>query len=245
MRKYGVQRFGTRQWMISDHDPSVAYLSKAAWDAGTTPGRSTRTRSAPSAAQAAVEPMLEMFREIEAVTTALEDHGMGLTFPHAGHDDAAVVPRADAERARRRPSGLPAGAGRGPQGADAFRGRKARLTSNTGPAGCSSPCEYFDAIEAVKKAATAEKAASDAKAEGRQSRVPGETGRGVEAGKGRPRRRLPSHRNLRRRRQEPSRPRRDRDDGRVCVPAAPAEGGTAAHECGGEDLSKIKLPIWL
>ena len=32
----------------------------------------------------AVRPMLEVFRDIEAVTSRLEDHAMGLTFPTAG-----------------------------------------------------------------------------------------------------------------------------------------------------------------
>ena len=67
MHRHGISGFCTRQWMISDHDLCVAYLSRAAWDAGATPeAPSTRTRSVRSAARPPSEPMLEAFRELEA-----------------------------------------------------------------------------------------------------------------------------------------------------------------------------------
>ena len=165
MRKYGVSGFGTRQWLISDHDPAVAYLSQAAWDATATPQAVYTDQLRAVCGLAAVEPMLEVFREVEAVTTALEDHGMGLTFPHAGMmlrqwapepmskelvDDKASYQRAlDAVRQVPTPAR--------PEGKAYVAYWSGRL---------QFAVQYFDAIELVKKAATAEKAARDAKQSG-------------------------------------------------------------------------------
>jgi hypothetical protein len=167
MRKYGVNGFGTRQWLISDHDASTAYLGKAAWDAKTTPEAVYSEQVRAVCGQAAVEPMLEVFRQIETVTTRLEDHGMGITFPHAGMmtrqwapeampeplvEDRAIYQRAlDAIHKVLAPSR--------PEGKAYVRYWTARL---------EFAVEYFDAIDAVKKAATAEKAAKDAKQKGDQ-----------------------------------------------------------------------------
>ena len=84
MRQWGLSGFCTRQWLISDHDPSVAYLSKAAWNRDAMPQAVWADQIRAACGEAAVEPMLAAFREIEAVTSALEDHGMGLTFPWPG-----------------------------------------------------------------------------------------------------------------------------------------------------------------
>jgi hypothetical protein len=84
MRKAGVSGFCTRQWMIADHDLSMAYLSRAAWDTATTPEAIFEDQVRSVCGPAALGPMLEAFRHIEAVTTAMEDHGMGLTFPTPG-----------------------------------------------------------------------------------------------------------------------------------------------------------------
>ena len=84
MRQHGLSGFCTRQWLISDHDPSLAYLSRAAWDRDATPQAICADQIRAVCGEAAVAPMLEAFREIESVTAALEDHGMGLTFPWPG-----------------------------------------------------------------------------------------------------------------------------------------------------------------
>ena len=84
MRKYGINGFCTRQWLMSDHDPSMAYLSKAAWDPSATPTTVIADQVRTVCGEAAVEPMLAFFRELESVTAGLEDHGMGLTFPYPG-----------------------------------------------------------------------------------------------------------------------------------------------------------------
>ncbi|MHB8974031.1 MAG: alpha-glucuronidase family glycosyl hydrolase [Pirellulaceae bacterium] len=165
MRKYGISGFGTRQWLISDHDASTAYLAKSAWDPNTTPKSVYSDQVRAVCGQAAVEPMLEVFREIETVTSRLEDHGMGLTFPHAGMmtrqwaaeslpqplaEDQEIYRRA-LEAIRKVP--IPART----EGKDYVQYWTARL---------EFAVQYFDAIAAVKKGATAEKAAQDAKQNG-------------------------------------------------------------------------------
>jgi len=165
MRKSGVSGFGTRQWLISDHDPSVTYLSRAAWDASTTPQAVYADLVRALCGEAAVEPMLKMFREVETVTTRLEDHGMGITFPHTGMimswwsptalqppflEDQAIYQRAlDAIRTvppQTRPEG------------------KAYVDYWTGR--LQFAVGYFDALRAAQKAAIAEKAAQEAKQKG-------------------------------------------------------------------------------
>lgn len=165
MRKYGITGFGTRQWLISDHDASTAYLAKAAWDANTTPQAVYRDQVRAVCGPAAVEPMLEAFREIEAVTTRLEDHGMAITFPTPNMmtrqwapeampeplvEDQAIYRRALAAVCKVPTPSRPEG--------------KAYVQYWTGR--LEFAVQYFDAIAAVKKAATAEKAAHDAKAQG-------------------------------------------------------------------------------
>jgi hypothetical protein len=165
MRKAGIQGFCTRQWLIGDHDPSVAYLGKAAWDPKTTPEVVQANQVRAVCGEAAVAPMLEMFREIEKVTTAMEDHGMGLTFPTPGmmlrqwaaepmpkelvEDKAAYQRALDAVDKVPPPSR--------PEGKAYVAYWKGRL---------QFALRYFDAIEEVKMAATAEKAAQDAKTKG-------------------------------------------------------------------------------
>jgi hypothetical protein len=162
MRKYQISGFGTRQWLISDHDASTAYLGKAAWNPNVTPKDVYSDHVRAVCGQASVEPMLEVFREIETVTTRLEDHGMGLTFPHAGMmmrqwapeampkllaEDQAIYRRAiDSVRRVPTPSR--------PEGKAYVQYWAARL---------EFAVQYFDAIDAVKKGATAEKKANDAK----------------------------------------------------------------------------------
>jgi hypothetical protein len=165
MRQHGLQGFCTRQWLISDHDPSVTYLSKAAWDRNVTPQAVCEDQIRAVCGEAAVAPMLEAFREIESVTAALEDHGMGLTFPTPGmmmqhwtpepltkarpEDRAGYLRALDA--VRRVP--LPAR----DEGQVYIKYWIGRL---------EFAVKYLDAVQAVKDAAVAEQAANDAKAKG-------------------------------------------------------------------------------
>jgi hypothetical protein len=165
MRKYGVSSFGTRQWLISDHDTSTAYLGKAAWDPKTTPEAVCRTQVSAVCGPAAVAPMLEMFHEVETVTSRLEDHGMQLTFPYPGmmidrwtpdsfpatfQEDQAIY-----QRALQAASKVPTPSR--PEGKAYVQYWIGRL---------QFAVEYFDALRVVTQGAIAEKAARDAKQKG-------------------------------------------------------------------------------
>jgi hypothetical protein len=147
--------------MISDHDPCVAYLSKASWDAGATPQGVYEDQIRAVCGPAAVEPMLRAFREVEAVTTALEDHGMGLSFPAPNmmmqHWSPSSFPKELGEDRER------------------FRRALAAVRSVPEPAGLDAKTylrywngrlqfgvSYLDAIEALNKGATAESLARGA-----------------------------------------------------------------------------------
>ena len=93
MRRVGISGFGTRQWLISDHDASLAYLSKAAWDPDATPKAVSADQVRAVCGEAAVGPMLEVLPRDRGRDRGLEDHGMGLSFSRAGHDDEALGPR--------------------------------------------------------------------------------------------------------------------------------------------------------
>jgi len=165
MRSIGISGFSTREWMISDLDPTVAYLSKAAWDSGATPRAVSADQVRAVCGEAAVGPMLEALGELEAVTAALEDHGLGLCFPVPGMMMKHWAPgpfskefSEDRDRYRRALSAV----GKAPEprraeGKAYLRYWIGRLEFAVG---------YFDAIEAVQQAAAAEKAARDAKQKG-------------------------------------------------------------------------------
>ena len=82
--RHGWAGFSTRYWLIADHDPCVAYLSKAAWEEGVTHQDVYRDQIRVVCGAQCIEDMLAMFREVEETTIALEDHGLGLTFPVPG-----------------------------------------------------------------------------------------------------------------------------------------------------------------
>ena len=84
IRELGWAGFSTRYWLTGDHDPCVAYLARAAWDAGATPEIIYRDQVAHVCGEEAVPDMLQVFREVEAATTTLEWEGLGLTFPVPG-----------------------------------------------------------------------------------------------------------------------------------------------------------------
>ena len=84
IRRHGWSGFSTRYWLHGDHDPCLAYLARAAWDAEATPESVYRDLLAARCGNPAVEEMLAVFREVEAATVALEWHGLGFTFPVPG-----------------------------------------------------------------------------------------------------------------------------------------------------------------
>jgi len=165
MREHGLAGFCTRQWMLSDLDPSVAYLAKASWDRGTTPESVYRDLVTAVCGENAVEPMLDAFREIEAVTIGLEDHGLGLGFPVPSMVMGRWSPGAftkelagDREGYRRALAAMQTiSPARGKAGQDYIAYWTGRL---------EFAIKYFDMLETVDAAATAEKAAEDAKQKG-------------------------------------------------------------------------------
>jgi hypothetical protein len=151
--------------MISDLDPCAAYLSKAVWDAGITPAVVYTDQVRSVCGEAAVAPMLETFRELGAVTIDLEDHDLGLSFPVPGmimkHWSAGPLEERHARYRNGYHRALAAAKkvpelGR-PEGRTYVRYWIGRLGFGVG---------YIDTIEAIKKAATAEKEAGDAKTKG-------------------------------------------------------------------------------
>jgi hypothetical protein len=76
----GWAGFSTRYWLTGDHDPCIAYLSRAAWDARTRPESVYRDHAAHLYGETVVEDVLKIFSEVEAATVALEWNGLGLTF---------------------------------------------------------------------------------------------------------------------------------------------------------------------
>jgi hypothetical protein len=84
LRRHGWAGFSTRYWTVGDHDPCVAYLAQAAWDPRATPPAVYRDQVQAVCGKAAVSDMLAVLSDVEAITLALEDHGLGLTFPVPG-----------------------------------------------------------------------------------------------------------------------------------------------------------------
>ena len=82
--RHGWAGFSTRYWLIADHDPCIAYLSKAAWEQGVKHEDVYRDQIRAACGKDCIDDMLTTFREVEAATVALETHGLGLTFPVPG-----------------------------------------------------------------------------------------------------------------------------------------------------------------
>jgi hypothetical protein len=84
LRRHGWAGFSTRYWLLGDHDPCAAYLARAAWDPLATPAAVYRDHLRAACGEAGVEDMLAVFREVEAATLVLEQHGLGFAFPVPG-----------------------------------------------------------------------------------------------------------------------------------------------------------------
>lgn len=84
LRQNGWAGFSTRYWLIGDHDPCIAYLSRAAWDENATPEGVYRDQLRAICGERCVEPMLMAWRELELATIDLEAHGLGFGFPVEG-----------------------------------------------------------------------------------------------------------------------------------------------------------------
>lgn len=84
LRKYGWAGFSTRYWLIADHDPVLAYLSKASWDSAATPNAVYRDQWTAICGDGCVDPMTEVMQRVEKATLLLEQHGLGFAFPVKG-----------------------------------------------------------------------------------------------------------------------------------------------------------------
>ena len=163
LRRHRWAGYSTRYWLISDHDPCVAYIARAAWDEAATPESVYRDQVRAACGSAAVEDMLTVFRELEATTVLLEWQGLGLTFPVPGmimrHWSASPMPQSYADARQGYQRALEAARRAGEKSAPAGRGYVdywiGRLEFGIG---------YFDTVEAARRSATAQKAGNRAEA---------------------------------------------------------------------------------
>jgi len=82
MRKNGIYGLCTRHWMVSDLDPSISYLSKAAWNEDATPEAVYADQIRAVCGEPSVQPMMEAFRELEATTVIIESSALSLAGPY-------------------------------------------------------------------------------------------------------------------------------------------------------------------
>jgi len=174
----GWAGFSTRYWQIGDHDLSVGYIARAAWEPSLEPEAFYRRQIEAVCGAPAVASMVEAMKELEAVTIALEGPGLGLTFPVPGMimkfwrrgtlPEYLIDARAKyqsalehvrrADRARRATLGQ-AGSRARSAAADEYLGYwMGRFVFGAG---------YIDTIEATQRAATAEANAQAAKKAGK------------------------------------------------------------------------------
>ena len=155
LQRHGWAGFSTRYWLTADHGPCVAYLARSAWDGNATPETVYREHIAATCGPDCVSDMLILFGEIEQVTLALEDHGLGLAFPVPGMILKHWTPDPMPEEL--------IACRRGYQRASAAGQRALQKTSAAGKlhleywlGRLEFGIYYLDAIEAVRRAATAE-----------------------------------------------------------------------------------------
>ena len=83
MREYGLKGYCFRQFDISQHEPTMAYLVEAAWDADVLPRDSYRLYALDVAGAQANEELLGAFGGLEELTTTANSMmGLGFMFPH-------------------------------------------------------------------------------------------------------------------------------------------------------------------
>lgn len=174
----GWAGFSTRYWLIGDHDLSVGYVARRAWEPSLRPEEYYKRQIAAVCGEAAVPAMLDAMKTLEAVTIALDGPGLGLTFPvpgmimkfwstgslpdylvHAGKQYVHAmecVRRAD--RARRATLGQPGSRARSAAADEYLAYWMGRFVFGAG---------YIDTIEATHRAATAEAEANDIRKAGK------------------------------------------------------------------------------
>lgn len=83
MRQYGLTGYSFRQFDMSQHEPSMAYLIEAAWDDTITPQDTYRRYALRVAGKQAVADLLDAFKDIEELTDSSNKMmGLGFMMPH-------------------------------------------------------------------------------------------------------------------------------------------------------------------
>jgi len=83
MREYDLEGFWFRQFDISEHEASMHYLARAAWDAAVTPESSYRQFARRVCGEEAEKAALAVFHQVEELETASNDLvGAGFLMPN-------------------------------------------------------------------------------------------------------------------------------------------------------------------
>ncbi|NOY42081.1 MAG: hypothetical protein GXP26_09625 [Planctomycetes bacterium] len=156
LRQHGWAGFSTRYWLIGDHDPCVAYMARAVWDEEATPESVYRDQVRAACGAAAVEDMLTMFRELEETSILLEWKALGLGFAIPGmmmkHWQPGPMPETFAKAREGYQRALAAA-----KQAREKTPEEKRAYIDYWIGRFEFGIGYFDVIEAVRAAATAEK----------------------------------------------------------------------------------------
>ena len=81
LRRYDWRGFQLRYWMITEMEPTVAYLSAATWDDSVTPESAYLDHARDVCGAAAGDELVASFKILDEITIQLGDHGLGLAFP--------------------------------------------------------------------------------------------------------------------------------------------------------------------
>lgn len=149
--------FVARERFPGDHDWPLAYLARAAWDAGTTPSGVARDLLLAICGEGCAEGMMETWQRVEAATATFEGNDYGFTFPVPGmlmkHWKAGPIPGYLGDARNHYEKALEAARGALAKSTPAGRGYLSfwvgRLEFAVG---------YVKTVEAVRRAATAEAA---------------------------------------------------------------------------------------
>ena len=83
MREFRLKGFCFRQFDISQHEPSMAYMAEAAWDPSVTPDNTYRRYARDVAGKAAADDLIAAFRQVEELTESANAlMGLGFMFPN-------------------------------------------------------------------------------------------------------------------------------------------------------------------
>jgi len=156
LRQHGWAGYMTRYWLISDHDPCVAYMARAAWDSEATPESVYRDQIRATCGEAAILDMLTMFRELEETSILLEWKALGLAFPVPGmmtkHWQQGLMPEVNVEAREGYQRALAA-----TQQAREKTPEEKRAYVDYWIGRLEYGVGYFDTIESARATATAEK----------------------------------------------------------------------------------------